>query len=65
MNVLSALVRLLAGEPMGASTCKFHPPCSEYACDALRKHGPARGSLKALWRIVRCNPWSRGGIDYA
>jgi putative membrane protein insertion efficiency factor len=65
MNVLSALVRLLAGEPIAASACKFHPSCSEYAYDAVRKHGPVRGSLKALWRIVRCNPWTHGGVDYA
>ena len=49
----------------GAPTCKFHPTCSQYAADALRKHGPLKGSLKAAWRIVRCHPWSRGGVDYA
>jgi hypothetical protein len=59
------LVRLLAGEPVGASACKFHPSCSQYASDALRRHGPVRGSLKAAWRLARCNPWSRGGVDYA
>jgi uncharacterized protein len=59
------LVRLLTGEPLGASVCKFHPSCSEYATDALRKYGPVRGGLKAAWRILRCNPCSRGGVDYA
>jgi len=49
----------------GAPTCKFHPTCSQYAADALRKHGPLKGSAKAAWRIVRCHPWSRGGVDYA
>ena len=49
----------------GAPTCKYHPSCSQYAGDALRKHGPVRGSLKAAWRLLRCNPWSRGGVDYA
>ncbi len=49
----------------GAPACKYHPSCSQYAADALRKHGPIRGSLKAAWRIARCNPWSRGGVDYA
>ena len=65
MNVLSVVVRLLAGESVAASACKFHPSCSEYASDALRKYGLVRGSLKAAWRIVRCNPWSQGGVDHA
>jgi putative membrane protein insertion efficiency factor len=49
----------------GAPICKYHPSCSQYASDALRKHGPINGSLKAAWRLLRCNPWSRGGVDYA
>jgi uncharacterized protein len=49
----------------GAPICKYHPSCSQYADDALRKYGPVRGSLKAAWRLARCNPWSRGGVDYA
>jgi putative membrane protein insertion efficiency factor len=49
----------------GAPTCKYHPSCSAYASDALRKYGPLRGSAKAAWRLLRCNPWSRGGVDYA
>jgi hypothetical protein len=63
--LFSVLVRLLAGEPVGASACKYHPSCSQYASDALRRYGPVRGSLKAAWRLARCNPWSRGGVDYA
>ena len=54
-----------AGEPVGGSACKYHPSCSQYASDALRRYGPVCGSLKAAWRLARCNPWSRGGIDYA
>ena len=65
MNVLSAALRFLTGESVSAPACKYHPSCSQYAGDALRKHGPVRGSLKAAWRILRCNPWSRGGVDYA
>ena len=65
MKTLSLLARLLAGESVAAPACKYHPSCSQYASDALRKHGPVRGSLKAAWRLARCNPWSRGGIDYA
>jgi putative membrane protein insertion efficiency factor len=44
--------------------CKYHPTCSQYALDALRRHGLVRGSLLAGWRLLRCNPWSRGGVDY-
>jgi uncharacterized protein len=65
MNALSLVVRLLTGEPAGRAVCRYHPTCSQYACDALHKYGPVRGSLKAAWRILRCNPWSRGGVDYA
>jgi uncharacterized protein len=49
----------------GAPACKYHPTCSQYAADAVRKHGLVKGSAKAAWRILRCNPWSRGGVDYA
>ncbi len=47
------------------TTCKYHPSCSQYAIDALRKHGVVKGSLKTAWRLARCNQWSRGGVDYA
>jgi uncharacterized protein len=47
-----------------APTCKYHPSCSEYASLALRKHGFLRGSLMAGWRLLRCNHWSHGGVDY-
>lgn len=43
--------------------CRFHPTCSEYALDALKKHGFIKGSARAAWRIVRCNPFSAGGWD--
>ena len=46
-------------------TCKYHPSCSQYAIDALREHGLVRGSVLAGWRLLRCNPWSHGGVDYA
>ena len=43
--------------------CKYCPSCSEYAKLALHKHGLIKGSLKSLWRVLRCNPWSKGGMD--
>lgn len=45
--------------------CKYHPTCSQYALDALRCHGLVKGSVLTGWRLLRCNPWSRGGVDYA
>jgi len=48
-----------------AGTCKYHPSCSQYAIDAIREQGLARGTVLAAWRILRCNPWSHGGVDYA
>ena len=44
-------------------TCKYHPSCSQYAIDALREYGFVRVSLLAGWRLLRCNPWSHGGLD--
>jgi uncharacterized protein len=45
--------------------CKYHPSCSQYALDALREFGFVKGSILAGWRLLRCNPWSHGGVDYA
>jgi putative membrane protein insertion efficiency factor len=49
---------------MWAGSCKYHPTCSQYALDALRCYGLVRGSILAGWRLLRCNPWSHGGVDY-
>ena len=46
-----------------AGTCKYHPSCSQYAIDAFRELGLVRGGIVAGWRLLRCNPWSHGGID--
>jgi putative membrane protein insertion efficiency factor len=43
--------------------CKYYPSCSTYAVGALREHGPLRGSALATRRLLRCHPWSLGGID--
>lgn len=50
--------------PLTGPHCKYYPTCSQYAMDAVRKHGIFYGGALALWRILRCNPWSKGGIDY-
>ncbi len=46
-------------------SCRYFPTCSEYAIDALTKHGLIKGCIKSAWRILRCNPWSKGGHDPA
>ena len=43
--------------------CKYIPTCSQYAIEAVEKYGVLKGGLLACWRILRCNPFSRGGID--
>jgi uncharacterized protein len=43
--------------------CKYEPTCSHYAEEAVRRHGALRGLGLAGWRLLRCNPWSRGGYD--
>ena len=43
--------------------CKFHPTCSEYAYKAVEKHGVIKGGLMAFWRVLRCNPFNKGGYD--
>jgi putative membrane protein insertion efficiency factor len=49
--------------PLLPKMCNFHPSCSEYFILAVKKHGPFVGACKGVWRICRCNPWSRGGYD--
>ncbi|HKD90803.1 MAG TPA: membrane protein insertion efficiency factor YidD [Terriglobales bacterium] len=43
--------------------CKYLPTCSEYAAEAVERHGAVLGSVKAAWRVLRCNPLARGGYD--
>jgi putative membrane protein insertion efficiency factor len=58
------LYQLLVSPLLGANRCKYHPSCSEYAALAIRKHGVLKGIALGTWRILRCNPWSMGGVDY-
>lgn len=44
--------------------CKYHPSCSRYAVTAIRQYGILRGLILAAWRLLRCNPWSHGGVDF-
>jgi putative membrane protein insertion efficiency factor len=49
--------------PLLGPVCRFHPSCSEYFVQAVRKHGPLRGAWRGLCRIGRCHPWHPGGYD--
>ena len=50
--------------PALPARCKYHPSCSEYAVQAVRRYGVLRGVVLAGWRLLRCNPWSHGGVDF-
>lgn len=50
--------------PFLGPRCRFYPSCSQYAKDAVLKHGFLRGVSLAVRRIVRCNPWNAGGVDF-
>jgi putative membrane protein insertion efficiency factor len=49
--------------PLLPPSCRFHPSCSDYAGEALERHGPWRGSWLAAQRVCRCGPWHAGGFD--
>ncbi len=58
---IRAYQRLLS--PLLGQRCKYHPSCSAYAVEAISRFGILRGLVLAAWRLLRCNPWSAGGID--
>jgi putative membrane protein insertion efficiency factor len=49
--------------PLLGQHCKYYPSCSEYAVQAIGRFGILRGLVLAGWRLLRCNPWSHGGLD--
>jgi uncharacterized protein len=64
-RVLIGLIRAyrLLLSPWWGRSCRFTPTCSEYALEAIERHGSARGSWLAVRRIARCHPWQPGGFD--
>ncbi len=68
-NILSALLILpirfyqLFISPLTPASCRFTPTCSQYAFEAIKKHGPFKGGWLALKRILRCHPWGGSGYD--
>ncbi len=63
--VLSSLLRAYKRflSPLLPPSCRFTPTCSEYAIEAINRHGVVKGSFLACWRLLRCNPFCRGGYD--
>jgi len=49
--------------PYTTPKCKYYPTCSTYAYQAIEKHGAFKGTGMAVWRLLRCNPFSKGGVD--
>ena len=49
--------------PMSPPKCKYIPTCSQYALESIERYGVVKGGIMALWRILRCNPFSKGGFD--
>ncbi|HRF72590.1 MAG TPA: membrane protein insertion efficiency factor YidD [Accumulibacter sp.] len=64
-QILLALIGLYryALSPMLGRRCRFFPSCSEYAAEAVDKHGAGKGTILALQRLLRCHPWNPGGFD--
>jgi len=60
-----ALIRLYQRllRPLLPPSCRFHPTCSDYAAEAVTRFGVGRGTILAVWRLVRCHPFHPGGLD--
>jgi uncharacterized protein len=50
--------------PLLGPVCKYYPSCSHYGYQAISLHGAVKGTYLTVWRILRCNPWSAGGVDH-
>lgn len=64
-RLLTGLITLYRSfiSPMLGPRCKYHPTCSAYALQAIETHGAAKGTALGTWRLLRCNPFSKGGYD--
>lgn len=60
---LIRLYQRTLAKAMPEGTCRFYPTCSHYGYEAIEVHGAIKGSAMAFWRVMRCNPWSKGGLD--
>ena len=64
-NILIAVIQFYRKNisPMKTTKGPYYPSCSQYGLEAVEKYGALKGGLLALWRIIRCNPFSKGGYD--
>jgi uncharacterized protein len=64
-RLLAALIRVyqLTLSPLLPASCRFHPSCSQFTLEAVRKYGAARGGWLGVRRLARCHPWNPGGFD--
>lgn len=64
-RLMLAMIRFYrkAISPLTPASCKYIPTCSQYGLEAIERFGALKGGLLTLWRVLRCNPWSRGGYD--
>ncbi|WP_084106270.1 membrane protein insertion efficiency factor YidD [Demequina sp. NBRC 110056] len=63
--VIIGIIRIyqLGVSPLLGPRCKYYPSCSAYGLEAVRRHGAIKGFALGVWRVLRCNPWSHGGVD--
>ncbi|MGB3682225.1 MAG: membrane protein insertion efficiency factor YidD [Rubrobacteraceae bacterium] len=61
IRIIKAYKRFVS--PLFPPSCRFHPTCSQYTIEAIQKYGVFKGALLGTWRILRCNPYSKGGFD--
>ncbi len=64
-NIMISLIKIYRKylSPLKSTKCPYFPSCSEYGLEAIEKYGALKGGMLALWRILRCNPFSKGGYD--
>ena len=63
LTLIKLYKRYLSPANYGIDTCKYEPSCSQYAYEAIQKYGIFKGGIKSIKRILRCNPFSKGGYD--
>ena len=61
--LLIRLYQRTLAQALPPDTCRFYPSCSHYGYEAIEKYGVIKGGGMAVWRIMRCNPWNKGGVD--
>ncbi|HOD01244.1 MAG TPA: membrane protein insertion efficiency factor YidD [bacterium] len=63
LNLIKFYKKHLSLDNKGIKVCRYTPTCSEYTYQAIEKYGVLKGGLMGFWRILRCNPFSKGGYD--